>query len=58
MNDPELNLCAHVPCICSVAGNEKYCSDACRDAASGETEINCECGHSTCMMADAEEDVA
>jgi hypothetical protein len=43
------NKCAHAMCNCSVAGNEKYCSDHCRDAVDQDiVEISCDCGHIGC----------
>ena len=50
--------CAHPPCGCVVAPDEKYCSESCRDAGSGEVEIECECGHATCTMAGEDELIA
>jgi hypothetical protein len=38
--------CAHVPCSCQAS--DKYCSQACRNAGSDETEIACQCGHADC----------
>jgi hypothetical protein len=40
--------CAHEPCECMAPAGEKYCSDWCKDAGSGEVEIACECGHPEC----------
>ena len=51
MNDVEQKICAHVPCGCVVRPGEKYCGESCKDAGSGEVEIECECGHATCTMA-------
>jgi predicted nucleic acid-binding Zn ribbon protein len=43
------NKCAHPICTCSVGGNEKYCSDHCRDAVDQDiVEISCDCGHTGC----------
>jgi predicted nucleic acid-binding Zn ribbon protein len=43
------NKCAHPICTCSVSGNEKYCSDHCRDAVDQDiVEISCDCGHTNC----------
>lgn len=58
MNYPEQNTCAHIPCSCLVSPGERYCSDACEEAGSEEVEIACDCGHATCSVAAAEEDVA
>jgi hypothetical protein len=58
MNYPEQGTCAHIPCSCVVSPGEKYCSESCEDAGSEEVEIACECGHATCSVAAAEEDVA
>ena len=46
MKETENKKCAHVPCSC--IASEKYCSQACQDAGSDETEIACQCGHSSC----------
>ena len=48
MTTAEQKTCAHVPCTCAVPAGEKYCSESCRDAGSGEVEIACECDHATC----------
>jgi hypothetical protein len=40
--------CAHQSCLCVVPNGEKYCSQLCEDAGSGETEIACDCGHPAC----------
>jgi hypothetical protein len=50
--------CAHLPCGCVVPPDEKFCSESCRDAGSGEVEIECECGHATCTMAGEDELIA
>jgi hypothetical protein len=46
MKEPDNKKCAHVPCSC--AAKDKYCSHACEDAGSRETEIACQCGHPGC----------
>jgi hypothetical protein len=48
MTTTEQKTCAHIPCTCQVESGQKYCSDSCKDAGSGEVEIACECGHTTC----------
>jgi len=58
MNYPEQSTCAHILCSCLVRPGEKYCSDSCRHEGSDEMEIACECGHTTCAVAAAEEDAA
>jgi hypothetical protein len=58
MNDVEQKICAHVPCGCVVRPGEKYCGESCKDAGSGEVEIECECGHATCTMAGENERIA
>jgi hypothetical protein len=41
------NKCAHPACNCPASGDNKYCSNYCRDA--GDTvELSCNCGHSGC----------
>lgn len=44
----EQKQCAHEPCLCTVPHGEKFCSEFCKDAGSGEVEIACECGHPAC----------
>jgi hypothetical protein len=46
MTQEDGEKCAHVPCTCTA--NDKYCSQACKDAGSEETEIACQSGHSDC----------
>jgi hypothetical protein len=46
MKETDNKKCAHVPCSC--AAKDKYCSQACEDAGSRETEIACQCGHPGC----------
>jgi hypothetical protein len=41
------NKCAHEGCNCRVSGDEKYCSEYCRDAGD-ITEIGCGCEHAGC----------
>lgn len=40
--------CAHEICACAAQEDSEYCSDRCRAAAEGMTEIACDCGHSGC----------
>jgi hypothetical protein len=46
MKPTSLKKCAHVLCSCNAT--EKYCSEACKDSDSRETEIACGCGHPGC----------
>jgi hypothetical protein len=39
--------CAHVLCSCNAS--DTYCSQACKDAGSRETDIACPCGHRGCV---------
>lgn len=39
--------CAHGSCDCTVSGNDKYCSEYCREARD-VTEIGCGCEHPGC----------
>ena len=48
MEQPEGHTCAHEPCRYEIQHGEKYCSQWCKDAGSGEVEIACECGHAAC----------
>ena len=57
-NDPEVGgnssmaekgKCAHGVCDCNVEGDEKYCSEYCKNAEkSGVLEIGCGCEHAPC----------
>jgi len=41
--------CAHEMCNCAPAGDSKYCSDHCEEAADQDlVEIRCDCGHDGC----------
>jgi hypothetical protein len=51
MSQDEQRTCAHIPCRCVVAADQKYCSDACREAGAEEVEIACECDHPACPLA-------
>ena len=44
---PQGRKCAHPACNCMVAGDGKYCSEYCHDAAE-TTELSCNCGHGGC----------
>jgi hypothetical protein len=56
--DIEEKTCAHIPCRCVVPPGEKYCSQPCKDAGSGDIEIACECEHASCAQTGAAENVA
>jgi len=58
MSETEEKLCAHIPCRCVVGRGQKYCGQACKDAGSDDVEIACECGHESCVVTNAEENVA
>src|SRR5581483_2420192 len=46
------NQCAHPRCTCPVAEGEKYCSQACSDAAeSSSGNDRCTCPHPKCTSA-------
>jgi hypothetical protein len=47
MADEQSRKCAHPSCDCTVSGNDKFCSEYCRDAK-GITEIGCGCEHTAC----------
>ena len=47
MADNETKKCAHPSCSCSVADNDKYCSEYCKDAKD-IMEIGCGCEHQGC----------
>ena len=38
--------CTHVLCSCNAS--DTYCSQACKDAGSRETDVACPCGHQGC----------
>jgi len=40
--------CAHIPCACVAPAGQKYCSQFCKEAGAGESEIACDCGHPAC----------
>ena len=40
--------CAHRKCTCTVAGERRYCSDYCEDAADSDPTSECTCGHPGC----------
>ncbi|MGC2237688.1 MAG: hypothetical protein WA584_16110 [Pyrinomonadaceae bacterium] len=43
------NKCGHEICVCTVSGDDEYCSEHCEDAEDQDmTEIACDCGHSGC----------
>jgi hypothetical protein len=43
--------CGHEMCRCTVAENERYCSDYCKDATEvKEVEIQCDCKHPACAL--------
>jgi hypothetical protein len=48
MSTEKSRKCAHIPCVCTTSQGEKYCSQPCKDAGSGEEEIACPCGHPAC----------
>lgn len=48
MDVAEQNKCAHPICTCPAAEGSKYCSPNC-EAAKGQTDIACDCGHSGCL---------
>ena len=52
MAETTQNLCAHPGCTCPVSVGEKYCSQACSDAAeeSGQND-RCGCPHPQCASA-------
>ena len=58
IGEREEKTCAHIPCSCVVPEGQKYCSQACKDAGSEDVEIACECGHASCGLGNAEENVA
>jgi len=45
----EKGKCAHGVCDCKVEGDDKYCSEYCKNAEkSGVLEIGCGCEHAPC----------
>lgn len=45
--------CAHPACNCQVTGDDKYCSQYCKDAG-GTMEISCNCGHTGCAVSEGQ----
>jgi hypothetical protein len=46
------NQCAHPQCTCPVSEDQKYCSQACSDAAEGSSQNDrCGCSHPQCGSA-------
>ncbi|TAM76706.1 hypothetical protein EPN44_05150 [bacterium] len=56
----EMLECRHLRCSCAVtsaAGDESFCSDYCRVAATREEDQDtCLCGHVACMVEEGEEE--
>jgi hypothetical protein len=50
MANQKTRKCAHIPCLCDVAGGQEYCGAACRDAGSQDVEIACQCDHLACPL--------
>jgi hypothetical protein len=50
MANQRIKMCAHIPCVCTVANGEEYCGEACRDAGSEDVEIACQCDHPACPL--------
>jgi hypothetical protein len=50
MANLKTKMCAHIPCLCTVANGEEYCGAACRDAGSEDVEIACQCDHPACPL--------
>ncbi|HEV3469847.1 MAG TPA: hypothetical protein VG148_11045 [Pyrinomonadaceae bacterium] len=51
MTDPvrtDEKKCAHQQCQCLVAGEKRYCSHYCEDAADTDPTSVCTCGHPGC----------
>lgn len=52
MTEAVQEKCAHPNCSCPVSAGEKYCSQACSDAAEGQGPTDrCSCSHSQCKSA-------
>ena len=48
-DDDRARKCKHGNCDCTVAGDDDYCSEYCRDAhKTGITDIACSCEHDAC----------
>ena len=48
-DDDRARKCKHGNCDCTVAGDDDYCSEYCRDAhKTGITDIACSCKHDAC----------
>jgi hypothetical protein len=42
------DTCAHKPCRCPAPMAGDYCSEQCEQAATGDFETDCRCGHPQC----------
>ena len=42
--------CAHQSCSCMITEVQKWCSTSCMNAEAVAQNIQCECGHSECIM--------
>jgi hypothetical protein len=44
--------CGHAGCLCNVEQGQEFCSDHCREHASGRDHLEhaCECGHDACNV--------
>lgn len=47
MADTKTEKCAHPSCVCTAAGDSKFCSAFC-EGASDHPDILCNCGHASC----------
>jgi len=50
-DEERLCKCAHELCECMVQPEQEYCSTYCSTADDvEETEIQCDCGHDSCVL--------
>src|SRR5712671_1711967 len=44
----QADKCAHGPCACLVANDERFCTEWCKEAEADAAETICGCGHPEC----------
>jgi hypothetical protein len=55
----QADKCAHGPCTCLVANDEKFCTEWCKEAEADDAETICGCAHPECAeAADSRQDMS
>jgi hypothetical protein len=55
----QADKCAHGPCTCLVANDEKFCTEWCKEAEADDSETICGCAHPECAeAADSRQDMS